>query len=172
MRKDPLGVARVRRGLGLSRPDMGKLLGVGEDPLSAEAAVRSMENGEQPISPTVSRLLASLEVAMPGDPQMHPRFLVGDTQTQPDQFLIHTRYPRFFGRIVPVGTPVAELTQAPLNEADKLVVYLWQDDPQTVSGEAMRALMEEAKTFFIQYMQRYERMSADENPWDAAGLIF
>lgn len=163
MRTDPLGVARVRHGLKLSRQDMGNLLGV--DPSEdADAVIRAIENGEHPITAPMARLLATLELAMPGDGVLHPKFFLAESAPQLDQFVVHTRYPRFYGRLVAIGTPVAQMTTIPVDDSEMLVVYLWHDDPETVSPEVLDVIMAEARDFVISHKSFYESMDADFDP--------
>lgn len=172
MRNDPFGVARVRRGLNLTRGALGRMLGLGATPEEADASIRAVERGEQAITPSMSKLLADLEIAMPGDMDMHPRFLIGEATPKLDEFVVHTRFPRFYGRIVPTGTPVTQMIEAPISQTEKLVVYLWQDAPDCTSQAQIQSVLDDAVAFVRDYQTKYESMDAEFEPWGYGELTF
>lgn len=160
MRTDPMGLARIRHALSLTREEMAKLLGLDEDGADAGAEkVRQIENGEREISLTLSRLLTTLEIALPGDTLMHPRFMVGEDLPNLEQFIVHTRFPRFFGRLVPAGTPTDGMTCVPVDDIEQVAIYRWQDDPAVLSPAAYRKVLSDTRDFAISYRNAYESMS-------------
>ena len=73
-----------------------------------------------------------------------PKFLVGDTTDHPENvFIIHTEYPRF----------VMDLDSDEVEWLDDI-----EGEDETELTDEMSKLLDEANTFYIREVERYEAM--------------
>ncbi len=150
--RDNEKLARVREALGYSATEMGTLLGL--KGLNVKEHVRAMERGaaEKPVSAPISMLLDYIAqgLVLSGPRQdsnlatsLVPRFmsctdLAGETSAE---VIMHTRWPRFYGRIVndrdveaiaSVGYAAADvqLVKLPAELGDGTMAVMFIDKPE------------------------------------------
>ena len=165
IRNDPFSITRIRRGLGLTYDAMATALGLtDEDGNSGAQQVEAMERGEQAIDKPTSLLLAYLEDGLPGDEVTHPRFLWGDGLPDFETRIVHTRYPRFFARLVDPGDTLPGQVSVRIDAIESMVVYRWLDDPEAVPEDMMTKIMSAARKFVLDYNAICQGASALEQP--------
>ncbi|GAB4223522.1 MAG: hypothetical protein Tsb005_18920 [Gammaproteobacteria bacterium] len=148
--RDFLQLKRLRKQLGFSRAQMADALGL-SGPLG-ETTVQKMENGTEPITGPIQKLISYLNQTIAGDEHALPEFISGqsldslaDGETD-HEVIFHTRYPRFLAWVLDNSELEEGMTGIKIDFMESLVIGMWIDDPDIVEQHDVLNKLQKAAT--------------------------